>query len=765
MARKTAATQSAPLRRQRLDLTGTVQGVGLRPFVQRLAEQFGLSGWVANRGDGVTVEVQGDSDALARFIDALRQSPPATARIAGITSADLTPQHSGGFSIAPSVGDTPSAVMLPPDLAPCADCLREFHDPRSRRYHYPFISCTGCGPRWSLLRRLPFDREHTAFADFPPCSDCIDEYNDIHKWRHHHQAISCPQCGPALCLVDGKGQTLAAGPTTLSAAADRLRAGQIVALKSVGGFQLLADAGNPRAIARLRRRKQRPAKPLAVMFTGLGQLQQYCHTDAVERQTLLSPIRPIVLLKGTGRLPEQIAPAIDSVGALLPPSALHEALCVAFPAPLVATSGNISGEPLCFDNAEALQGLQNIADVFLMHDLAIARPLDDSVIRIINHRPVTLRAGRGLAPYLLGVEQTVNHALLAVGGHQKNTIAINTPQGILAGAHIGGLDSLPSLQRLSDAVEGCRPFARADFTAVITDLHPDYGSSRWAADTGYPTQPVQHHIAHFFGALAEHCYRGPALGVCWDGIGLGDDGTLWGGEFFTWDGAQRVERVARLRRFPLPGGEAAIREPRRQALGLLTAVGAPVPEHVRAAFSDSEWRNLHVMLEKQLNSPLCSSAGRLIDVISALLRCCYRQRFEADAAMRLEMLAHGIDASKTSLPFSINQGDGIRVLDWQPLIEQLLEQQSRQAPGFLAAAVFNSLAAMIATIAAEFDKLPVFLSGGVFQNRYLTEATIALLHHRGHRVFTHAAVPPNDGGLAVGQLYYAMQTAGKPLCV
>lgn len=769
-----------PIQCHQLAITGTVQGVGFRPAVRQLAIQCGLTGWVRNSTEGAIIEVEGDAQQLATFIAELPTALPPSVNITDIQVNEKLPSQAQGFEIKNSAKDGRRCVTVPPDLAPCPSCLREFHDPLDRRYHYPFISCTACGPRWSVLHELPYDRAQTSFAEFSPCDRCTQEYSHTQLRRSHHQTISCPQCGPTLFLSDSQSRQQALNDDALKGVARALSQGKVVALKSVGGFQLLVDAHNPEAIERLRQRKQRPAKPLAVMFAHLKQLQHYAHTDAFEREALLSAARPIVLLKSKGQLSKLIAPgnpsplgdANGTVGAMLPPSALHEALFTTWQTPLVATSGNPGGEPLCFDNDEAIKQLGDIADVFLLHDLTISQPLDDSVIRIINQRPVTIRAGRGLAPLLISLSPPIHHQhLLACGGHQKNSIAVNVPEGIVASAHIGDLDNVSSLRRFAATVNRIKYFTNDNINSVISDPHPEYGSSHWAADSGYPRRTVQHHVAHFFSAMAEHDHRGPALGVCWDGSGLGDDGNLWGGEFFYWDGNHSVRRMAHLRPFALPGAAMAIREPRRQALGLLAAAELPAPAHLRNAFCDHEWHNLQQMLNNKLNSPLCTSAGRLIDAVAALLECAHYNRFEADAAMRLEALADNSACDNLTLPLSVKNANSLRIIDWQPSIKQLLVHQSAGVSrAELAAAFFRCLAQMITTIATEFDKLPVFLTGGVFQNKRLTETTLDYLQQRDQPVFTQQRVSPNDGGLAVGQLYYSLlvarnKTAGSKPCV
>lgn len=753
----------ATLQRRRLAVSGVVQGVGFRPWVQRLALQCKLSGWIANDSHGVTMELQGEEQQLGLFTDSLQGSAPPACRIDRCESVSIdveqTPATSGDlpFVIRPSIAQGQPSLTIPLDTAPCAECLREFHDRSSRRYHYPFISCPDCGPRWSILRQLPFDRYQTSFNDFATCEHCEAEYNDLPERRYHHQAISCSSCGPQPVLLDAAGRSLAGPADALLGATAALARGEIVAIKSTGGFQLLVDAMNSAAIERLRRRKQRPAKPLAVMFANLSQLQACCDADPLELVAAESAARPIVLMRSRGDLPEIIAPGLTTIGAMLPPSALHVALFAHWQAPLVATSGNLSGEPLCAENAEALQRLGDIADVFLTHNLAITHPVDDSVVRVIAGEVTTLRSARGLAPLLLPISATNNYSILAMGGHGKNSVAVHTLTGILSSPCIGDLDSTMALERFTTTAKQLQGFASDSPLSIACDGHPDYASTRWALQQSARVNAVQHHIAHFFSVLAEYQHRGPALGVSWDGSGWGEDDTLWGGEFFLWDGADGVERIAHLRQFALPGGEAAIREPRRQAMGLLHAMQAEAPAGLQSAFSGSEWRNLQRMLQRQVSAPLTSSAGRLIDVIAALLLGVHVNRFEADAAMQLEAQAAKACNSPAVLPFDIIDSGGCKVIDWQPMIAQLLDNMDQPAAtADLAAATLHTLAAIITAIAADYPDLPVFLSGGVFQNRVLVEATRRRLQQAGQKVYTHRHVPPNDSGLAVGQLYYRL---------
>ncbi|MCP5146211.1 MAG: carbamoyltransferase HypF [Gammaproteobacteria bacterium] len=743
--------------RLRITLTGTVQGVGMRPFIQRMADASGLTGWVRNEADAVVVEVQGAEEDLHRFLAALRDDAPPAARIERIETSNEVVIPTEGFSISAGTSSATPALSIPHDTAPCADCLCEFHDPDNRRFHYPFISCTQCGPRWSVLRAMPYDRANTSFARLPPCAACQAEYTSPAERRFHHQTISCPACGPTLTLLDAGGLHITRSAAVWSQIVTTLAAGGIVAFKSVGGYQLLADATNEAAIARLRAGKRRPAKPFAVLFADLAQAATHCWLDALEQTALCSAARPVVIARSRHELPAGVAPGNGNIGAMLPPSALHEALMLAWRGPLIATSGNVSRAPLYFKDEHAMEALHGIADLFLQHDLPVVHPLDDSVVRVIDGQAVTLRPGRGLAPLRVPLPVGSEHWLLAVGGQQKSTVAVATPKGIYASPYIGELDNTATLDRFTATVDTFSEFAPSRPGRIMHDMHPDYASTEWALAQGNATAGVQHHIAHFFSVLAEHGHTGPALGVCWDGNGLGDDGMLWGGECFVWDGAHRVDRVAHLRPFPLPGGEKAIREPRLQALGLLSLMGMEVPATLAASLSASERHNISIMLQRRINTPFTTSVGRLFDVVAALLGVCHRQRYEADAAMQLECLAEGVDSLGAPLSFTVEAHEDRLWLNWQPMIVDLLAyQRAGVLAAELSAAFHNALASGIVEIAARFQGVPVFLSGGVFQNRLLTSLAAEGLRHAGRRVFSHQRVPPNDSGLAVGQLYYQM---------
>ena len=752
--------------RLRIVVGGLVQGVGFRPFVYRLAQQLELHGWVENALTGVQIEIQGEPLKLQHFIQRLETTKPARAKIQHLNCRAIDCEYSVDFRIRASRTDGVPTALIQPDLAPCEDCLREMTDPGNRRYRYPFTNCTQCGPRFSIVERLPYDRANTSMEKFRQCESCRAEYVDPHNRRFHAEPNACPQCGPRLRLCLSGGMEVAEGRGALEQAIAALRDGKIVALKSVGGFQLLVDATNGPAVARLRRHKQRPAKPLALLYPSLAEVKRGCVLDKVEQKLLCGVERPIVVLRARPSEQQRIAPFVapdnPNLGVMLPCSPLHFLLATSLQLPLVATSGNLSGEPICRTNEEAFSRLGEMVDLFLTHDRAIVRALDDSVARVIDGKPLLLRRARGYAPLPLELPESAAQAgqdLLAVGAQQKNTVALCRDRTIYLSQHIGDLDNRESLTVFEGAISdleslyGCHP------GITVHDLHPGYTSRRSVARRGGRAEGIQHHCAHFFSCLAEHGYQGPALGICWDGTGYGEDGILRGGEFLTWDGISRVEHCASLRGFPLPGGEVAIREPRRQGVGLLYALGGSAmlasTTPIAALFNNVERRNLVRMLERNINTPVCTSIGRLFDAVAALLGLASEVSFEAQAAMLLESAAQG-STSERSYPFTARRVENQWQLDWAPMVRALLEDREQGLPPSECAAAFhNTLAQMILAIAQRAGVRRLFLTGGVFQNKFLTERAAALLRSNQFEVFTHSQVPPNDGGIALGQVYFA----------
>jgi hydrogenase maturation protein HypF len=744
-------------------ITGLVQGVGFRPYVYRLATESELAGWVVNTPEGVGIEAEGEPVRLQSFLARLPAELPPLARIDTLHTEPLPPEGESGFRVRLSRAAGPASVCAPPDVATCPACLAELSDPANRRYRYPFISCTDCGPRWSITAGLPFDRERTAMKIFPLCPACRAEYENPADRRFHAQTQCCPDCGPALSLRDGGG-VLTLRDEALRLAAQALRSGAIVALQGIGGFQLMADAGNEAAVLRLRHRKSRPAKPFAVMIESTDAARTLCEISDLEQGLLDSAAAPIVLLRRLGDS-EAIAPGVAPdnpwLGVMRAYSPLHHLLLAEFGGPVVCTSGNRSGEPICVSEDEARVRLADIADLFLVHDRPVLRALDDSVARVVAGQEMLLRRARGYEP-IVRLGRTLP-PVLAVGGHLKNTVALAAGDRAVLSQHLGDLDSAEARENFRKTVLDLEALFGVAPDRVAADLHPDYASTRLAEAAGKPLIRVQHHHAHALSCMAEHGLEPPLLGIAWDGVGFGPDGTLWGGEFLRIEAGGHA-RIARFRPFPLPGGEKAVREPRRAALGLLyESFGATAFERTDlapvAAFSPAELKTLAQMLDRGINAPLSSGVGRLFDGVAALLGLRQATSFEGEAAMALEFAAER-GGTGNAYPFDLVEAEGdawgLRwLVDWTPIIPALLEDAAAGRIVDAAAKFHRTLAEIAAAVAAQAGLRQVVLTGGTFQNRLLTEMAVARLETAGFTVHRHRLIPSNDGGLALGQLWAA----------
>jgi hydrogenase maturation protein HypF len=784
---------TSALVRRAVTVRGAVQGVGYRPFVYRLATELGLTGWVLNGTQGLFVEVEGTPDGVDSFCRLLQLEAPPRAMVQGLKIEELPAVGYTNFSIRHSNGDGPPTTIVLPDIATCPDCLREILDPNDRRYGYPFTNCTNCGPRYSIIRRLPYDRPHTAMADFPLCPACQAEYDNPLDRRFHAQPNACPVCGPQLAFWDSRGKELATRNDALSAAAKAIRQGLIVAVKGLGGFHLLVDARNTDAVELLRRRKQRPRKPFAVMFPNRAQTGACCQLSTAEAALLESPAAPIVLLHreaGAALRSESVSPAVapdnPTLGVFLPYTPLHHLLLAELGFPVVATSGNLFDEPICIDNDEAVARLAGIADYFLVHDRPIERPVDDSVVRVLAGETQILRRSRGYAPLPIsrpdrwavrpsGNAQSVappTCQVLAVGGHMKDTVALAVDGNVFLSQHLGDLENTHAFSAFAQAIDSLSSLYEAKPDVIVCDSHPDYPSARFAArlaaERNVPLVKVQHHYAHILACMAENqkldfCEKSnfsPVLGIAWDGTGYGPDGTIWGGECLLVKG-DGFRRIAHLRPFRLPGGEAAVREPRRSAFGLLhECFGKKVLEWEWlpsvAALNADEQRLFGQMCARGVNAPVTTSAGRLFDGVASLLGLCQKSSFEGEAAMALEFAANGQSGKPYSFSLSVADGE-VLVVDWQPLLEELLTDISRREPVGQCAARFHSTLAEIALAVAQRVDVPdVALTGGCFQNRLLSETTIERLRAAGFHPIWHKQVPPNDGGIALGQVVWGM---------
>jgi len=731
--------------RLRITLRGAVQGVGFRPFVYRLATELSLSGWVLNSSAGLVVEVEGPTDRLNSFEQRIELERPKASVVTVCESAWLATQGSTHFEILASDSDSGKSVNVLPDLATCADCREELFDPDNRRFEYPFTNCTHCGPRYTIVVDIPYDRPNTTMREFHLCPACREEYENPANRRFHAQPNACPVCGPKL---DG----------TIEDAVEALRQGEIVALKGIGGFQLLVDARQAAAVARLRERKHREEKPFALMMPSPEIAREYCQISPAEAQLLQSQAAPIVLLQpkpGTD-IAGNVAHCSPYLGVMLPYSPLHHLLMEECRFPLIATSGNRSDEPIAIANDEATTRLKDIADYFLMHDRPIVRACDDSVVRLTRGRAGVLRRARGFAP--LGIH--VPHSLpgvLAVGGHLKNTVAIAVGQDVFLSQHIGDLETVEARGAFEKAIADlCRLYSFKP-EVVACDLHPDYASTQWAERSGLPLVRVQHHQAHVAACAAENGVEGEYLGVSWDGTGYGLDGSIWGGEFFRVDNQRvdgnRYERIAHLRPFGLPGGDAAVREGWRSAASLAFEVLGPDSAYPDANQQSTgkprlDQAQVRYMLKHGINVVPTTSVGRLFDAVASISGVAGENRFEGQAAMLLE---NEIGTLRTEEAYPLPGGD------WAPLILAVMaDQRAGVAVPLIAARFHNALVAWILEVAAHAGPKKIVLSGGVFQNRYLTERAAGVLESRGFEVFTHRQVPPNDGGIALGQAVMAV---------
>lgn len=747
----------APLRiAHRIQLLGKVQGLGVRPAIARLATDLGLAGGVRNTSQGLEIDIEGPAEVVADFEGKLPSVLPSACVLQSCLTTPARYAERIGFDIDHGVSGGRLGTPVPTDIATCPACLAEARDPAQRRSGYPLISCTACGPRYSLIRRMPYERRDTALAEFQLCGACDAEYASPSDRRFHAQTTGCTDCGPNVWATGAGGRALGTRESAHLTAVGALRQGHVVAVKGVGGYQLLCDAGNELAVHRLRQRKSRPSKPFAVLVGSIALADQIAHVDETERRLLRDSSNPIVLLKSSGSagIAPSVHPDLDSIGILLPTTALHDRLAREFGRPLVCTSGNVEGEPLEFDVESAERTLAPIADLWLHHDRTIERPIDDSVVRVIAGRPVTLRLARGLAP--LPLDLPPGPPLVALGGHQKSAIAWCNGAQCALGPHIGDLETLSSRQRFLEHVSSIEALYGFTPEALVHDRHPDYFTTRLATECGMPTLAVPHHFAHIAAGMLENgLLDRTVLGIAFDGTGFGTDGTIWGGEILLARGVGRMDRIASLRPFSLPGGEAAIREPWRTAVSLLSQVlSREVLTELRFdGVAPAPLGSLLQLLERPGLSLVTTSAGRLFDAAAALILSITVSQFDGQPAMWLEATADPCESGAYPLPVAPGR---IAQLDWRPLFAALWDDRLRQTnPGTMAMRFHRGLASGIARFIRSHPELPVVLSGGVFQNRLLTELLLEELDG-DPRVHLPGRIPPNDGGLAAGQLAYAL---------
>lgn len=750
--------RNAELRRVRVAIRGAVQGVGFRPFIFRLASELGLTGWVNNSPQGVIIEVEGSLDDLNSFLSRIESDRPALSFIQSLESSYLDPICYSSFEIRESDPDGSKTAVVMPDIGTCSDCLTEIFDPMDRRYLYPFTNCTNCGPRYSIITSLPYDRPNTTMRHFTMCPACQAEYEEPRNRRFHAQPNACSACGPHLDLWDSSGIPTMSGHNALLAAVKAIRDGEIVAVKGIGGFHLMVDAANSDAIKKLRKRKHREEKPLALMMPDTACVELVCEVSELERRALVSPERPIVILKRKGlhrEISNLVAPCNPYLGCMLPYTPIHHLLMRELASPVVATSGNLSDEPICIDENDAVKRLHGIADLFLVHDRPIVRHVDDSIVRVMAGRQVMVRRSRGFAPLPVIVKDGLIPTL-AVGAHLKNTIAVSSGDQIFISQHIGDLETPEAMDAFRKDINSIEDLYGISPELIACDEHPDYLSTRFARGQNVPQIAVQHHYAHVLSCMAENDLDSPVLGIAWDGTGYGDDGTIWGGEFLRID-REGFSRAAHFRTFPLPGGEKAVREPRRVALGVLfQELGDHVflmhdLEPVRA-FDPAELALIKSMLAKNINSPITSSVGRLFDAVSSIIGLRQTIRFEGQGAMELEFAISSLHPDERYDCCLTTGEDGCLVVDWGRAISDIIaDAQSGVCRALISARFHNMLVETIISVAKRVGEDAVALSGGCFQNKYLLERAVDRLRAEGFQPYWHQRVPTNDGGIALGQ--------------
>jgi hydrogenase maturation protein HypF len=757
---------NAKLERRSIAIRGVVQGVGFRPFVYGLASRLALSGFVRNEVGGVQIEVEGDSDSLDQFVTRLATDLPPLAQLDNLSWERRPTCGDRAFHIEQSAFEQKGPVVITPDAATCDDCLRELFDPNDRRYRYPFLNCTNCGPRLTIVLAAPYDRQRTTMAGFEMCAACRAEYEDPGNRRFHAQPVACPACGPRLQAMDRMGRAIQASDP-LALLVDVLRAGQIAGVKGIGGFHLACDATNGAAVAELRRRKHRDEKPFALMVMDLEAAARWCEVSAAEQVLLTSPRRPIVLLRkraGHG-VAEGIAPGNPSLGIMLPYTPLHHLLLRALEGmPLVMTSGNQSDEPIAYEDGDAVARLGGIADFFLTHNRPIHVRCDDSVTRVIGEMESPIRRSRGVAPQPVRLPMACMKPVLAVGGQLKGAIALGRETQAIVSHHLGDLDHFEAYRAFERDVALYEQLFATTPATIAHDLHPDYASTRYAirraAEAGMECVAVQHHHAHMASCMAEHGLDEPVIGVTFDGTGYGTDGAVWGGEFLLGDyGAFR--RAAQLRYVGLPGGDKAIREPWRMAIAHLRDAGARCPP-LEKRHTAVEWKAIERMLERRFNTPLTSSAGRLFDAVAALAGVRDVTSYEGQAAMELEWLATDVPACG-GYPFSVDDSGGDAkpwMIDTRPMIAAVAaDAGGMEIAARIARRFHTTMVELIADVCGRIRTVSglgcVVLSGGVFMNALLADETQRRLIDLGFRVYRHRIVPPNDGGLSLGQLAIA----------
>jgi len=733
-------------------INGRVQGVGFRPFIYRLAQSFNLYGSISNSTTGVEIFINSNLPQVEQFLDAIRANAPTLSTIDTLRYQVVAYREFHDFRIVQTSNDGEISINIPPDITLCDACREELFDPTNRRYGYPFITCTNCGVRYSIIYDLPYDRVHTSMRLFPMCDACQEEYTNPLNRRYHTQPIGCWECGVTLKLM-GKGISTPIENPTIEEIVQLLYDGNIVAIKGVGGYHLVCDATNKEAIARLRERKQRPTKPFAVMTKDIEMAKSMAYIDPKEEALLTSKERPIVLLRAK-KSDESIAPNLSYIGILLPYTPLHLLILEQFNRPLIATSANLSGEPIA-TTYEGIQKLSRVYDYVVEHTREIVNGCDDSVVMVVQNQLVTLRLARGYTPIEIKLPVTLDKRTIAVGANQKNTVAMGWDNRVVLSPYIGDLEGIDSIAYFKDTIERLQRIYRFTPEVVVSDRHPAYESTKYAQSLGLPHSMVQHHYAHILGVMAERGITQTVFGVAFDGTGLGEDGHLWGGEFLLCD-YTHYRRVAHLDYFRLLGATKAIKEPRRVALSLLFEIyGEKVFEldtPTVQAFSTSQMKSLYLMWEKGLNAPLSSSMGRLFDAVASLRGICQVMHFEGESGMLLE--AYYDSRVVGDYPFEYHEGR----IDLYPMLVELVAESDTT---IAVSKFFHTLVQVIVAVYAPYQSFPLVLTGGVFQNRVL----LSLVLEQFPQALIPHTIPPNDGGIALGQIVYQASSSKSSLCL
>ncbi len=748
-----------------ISVKGVVQGVGFRPFIYQLATKYNLRGWVCNTSEDVKIEVEGEAKDIERFLLGLQEQAPPLSHIEDITVTQGLPTNYEKFEIRHSIAEEGKYQLVSPDIATCLECLQEIFDRGDRRYRYPFTNCTNCGPRFTIIADIPYDRPNTTMHRFQMCPECQREYDDPLDRRFHAQPNACPKCGPQLELVDARGNPIASDDV-INKTSQLLRQGAIIAVKGLGGFLLACDATKQEVVNRLRQRKNRPAKPLAIMVSSLDEVKRHCYVNNEEEKLLTSPGSPIILMrwKANSTITPAVAPGLKYLGVMLPYTPLHHILLRETGLPLVMTSGNLSEEPIAKDNDEAIRRLAGIADYFLMHNRDIYARYDDSVTIVERGVPQFVRRARGYAPYPVHLTYK-SQQILGCGAEEKNTFCLTRDNFAFLSQHIGDMENLETMEHYTNTIALYKKLFRIEPKIIAHDLHPEYLATKYArelaAKEGTKLVPVQHHHAHVASCMADNSLEAPVIGVAFDGTGYGSDENIWGGEFMVAD-YQQFTRMAHLEYLPLPGGALAIKKPYRTAIGYLLSLGIDLNKNL--AFIENidpvEIDIIKSQLERKINTPLTSSCGRLFDAVSALIGVRSVIEYEAQAAIDMEMLAYDEAGENGHYPFTLVEPDGVTLIKLQDLFSAIINDLKGNIPTARVAARFHNTAAQIIVklcqiISAKTGLTQVAVSGGVFQNRLLLRKAIALLESGGFEVYTHRQVPCNDGGISLGQVVIA----------